>query len=124
MHGIDTTQTPKSSFFSISSAAVHAIETSLPVAMMVRAFSIDDSRIMYAPFETPSVFLTSVITGVSCRVRSIALGPSCMTAISHADEVSFASAGLNTSRFGIARKEAACSIGWCVGPSSPTATES
>ena len=79
---------------------------------------------MYAPLETPSVFLLDVITGVSCRVKSIAVGPSWVTASSHADEVSFASAGLNTSRFGIERREAACSTGWCVGPSSPTATES
>ena len=52
----------------MSFAVVHASETSLPVAMMVRAISVVDSRIMYAPLETPSVFLLDVITGVSCRV--------------------------------------------------------
>ena len=37
---------------------------------------------------------------------------------------SFASAGRNTSRPGIARSDASCSTGWCVGPSSPTPIES
>ncbi len=38
--------------------------------------------------------------------------------------VSLASAGRITSSPGIARSEARCSIGWWVGPSSPTPTES
>ena len=42
----------------------------------------------------------------------------------HASAASFASAGRITVRFGIARIAARCSTGWCVGPSSPTATES
>ena len=44
--------------------------------------------------------------------------------VRHAHAVSFASAGRTTSRPGIARSEASCSIGWCVGPSSPTPIES
>ena len=42
----------------------------------------------------------------------------------HAPAVSFASAGRNTFVFGCARSVASCSIGWCVGPSSPRPTES
>ena len=42
----------------------------------------------------------------------------------HASAASFASAGRITVSFGIARIAARCSTGWCVGPSSPTATES
>ena len=38
--------------------------------------------------------------------------------------VSFASAGRNTWRFGIARSAIRCSTGWWVGPSSPSPTES
>ena len=34
------------------------------------------------------------------------------------------SAGRNTVSPGIARSESSCSIGWCVGPSSPTKIES
>ena len=42
----------------------------------------------------------------------------------HACAVSFASAGRINRRPGIARSDASCSIGWCVGPSSPKPTES
>ena len=38
--------------------------------------------------------------------------------------VSFASPGRTYQRFGIARSAMWCSTGWCVGPSSPTPTES
>ena len=38
--------------------------------------------------------------------------------------VSFASAGRTTDRLGIARSAERCSIGWCVGPSSPRPIES
>ena len=41
-----------------------------------------------------------------------------------ASVVSVASAGRSTTRPGIARSAARCSTGWCVGPSSPSATES
>ena len=41
-------------------------------------------------------------------------------AISQHSAVSTPSAGRSTSRFGMARNAARCSIGWCVGPSSPT----
>ena len=40
------------------------------------------------------------------------------------DRVSTVSHGRQTSRFGIRRSDAACSIDWCVGPSSPRPIES
>ena len=46
------------------------------------------------------------------------------SAQSQASSVSTASAGRNTSRFGMARSAARCSTGWCVGPSSPRPMES
>ena len=41
-----------------------------------------------------------------------------------ASAVSLEPAGRTTSRFGVARSVASCSIGWCVGPSSPRPIES
>jgi hypothetical protein len=46
------------------------------------------------------------------------------TISSQAADVSFASAGRTTVKFGMRRSVDSCSIGWCVGPSSPRATES
>ena len=52
-------------------------------------------------------------------------GPSAWrSASSQHSAVSTASAGRNTSMFGIARRLARCSTGWCVGPSSPSPIES
>ena len=48
----------------------------------------------------------------------------CSTAILYAPAVSLPSAGRIMSMPGIARKDARCSMGWCVGPSSPTPMES
>jgi len=42
----------------------------------------------------------------------------------HASTASFASEGRIVTRPGIARNEASCSTGWCVGPSSPSPIES
>ena len=53
-----------------------------------------------------------------------ALGPSELRWTRHACAVSLASAGRMTRRPGMARSEARCSIGWWVGPSSPSPTES
>ena len=59
------------------------------------------------------------------RVRAITTGLSLdSSAIFQASLVSFPSAGLNVIAFGIDLIIANCSIGWWVGPSSPTATES
>ena len=44
--------------------------------------------------------------------------------VRQASTTSVASDGRITVSFGIARIAARCSTGWCVGPSSPTATES
>lgn len=41
-------------------------------------------------------------------------------AATQAAAVSVASAGLMTSKFGITRRDGRCSMGWWVGPSSPT----
>ncbi len=58
------------------------------------------------------------------RDSTSAVGPSWATAAFHAATVSLASAGRITCSPGIARSVARCSTGWCVGPSSPTPTES
>jgi hypothetical protein len=42
----------------------------------------------------------------------------------HASATSFASPGRMVISPGMARSDARCSIGWCVGPSSPTPIES
>jgi hypothetical protein len=55
----------------------------------------------------------------------ITVGPSRRAIASRqAAAVSLASAGRIVTRLGIARRPARCSIGWWVGPSSPSATES
>ena len=54
----------------------------------------------------------------------IAVGPSFSRCTRHASAVSFASAGRITRMPGIARIAASCSMGWWVGPSSPTPIES
>jgi hypothetical protein len=57
-----------------------------------------------------------------CRVSTSSTGQSRVsTATFHATAVSFASQGRITMTFGIARRFASCSTGWCVGPSSPSA---
>ena len=66
----------------------------------------------------------SVVTVMFWRLRINADGPSWRTTSTHAWIVSLASAGRITCRPGIARSAARCSIGWWVGPSSPTPTES
>ena len=60
-----------------------------------------------------------------CRVRIRPAGRSLFSRIvAHAAAVSFASPGRTTSNPGMARSAATCSIGWWVGPSSPTPMES
>ena len=58
------------------------------------------------------------------RLRISAIGPSASTAHRQAWAVSLASAGRTTARPGMARREARCSMGSWVGPSSPRPTES
>ena len=76
---------------------------------------------MPAPVSTAE---PSVVTSMFWRLRIKAVGPSWWTASTQAWIVSFPSAGRITWRPGIARSAARCSTGWCVGPSSPTPTES
>ncbi len=85
-----------------------------------------DSRSTYAPrsiasLGTPAGFQT----GRPCRESAITVGRSvCFIACRQASAVSLAPAGRTTSTFGVARSDASCSIGWCVGPSSPSPIES
>ena len=63
--------------------------------------------------------------GTFWRVRHRPAGRSvCSSMVCQAATVSLASAGRTTSRPGIARRAARCSIGWWVGPSSPRPMES
>jgi len=103
-----------------SSCAATATDSSLPVATIVAAGE-GWSRTTPAPISTaePSVMLATV-----WRDSTSAVGPSCRTARTQASRVSFGSAGRITCRPGMARNVARCSTGWCVGPSSPTPTES
>ena len=59
------------------------------------------------------------IIGKTWRVSNRATGLLCSIATRHATAVSLASAGRITLRCGMARQAAKCSIGSCVGPSSP-----
>ena len=59
------------------------------------------------------------------RDSSNAVGPSLRAiALVQATAVSAVSHGRQTSRLGMRRSDAACSTGWCVGPSSPRPIES
>jgi hypothetical protein len=59
------------------------------------------------------------------RLRAKATGVCVwVSAKRQASAVSFAPAGRIMYRFGVARRWASCSIGWCVGPSSPSPIES
>src|SRR5271165_6032085 len=63
-------------------------------------------------------------TGTPWRLSTSATGPSLSTARGQITASSLASAGRTTSMPGMARRDASCSIGWWVGPSSPRPTES
>ena len=80
-----------------------------------------------APFASPEAgpYFSRSIQPSFCRVSARATGPVlCLSANRHASAVSFASAGRMSVKFGIARSAVSCSIGWCVGPSSPRPMES
>ena len=79
-----------------------------------------------APRPRPSAARSAVAasTGTFWRVRTRPTGPSASTARRQACAVSLASAGRTRLSPGMARREARCSIGWCVGPSSPRPMES
>ena len=64
-------------------------------------------------------------TGMFWRVSAMPAGPLRRSRIVfHAQAISLASPGRTMSRPGMARSAVSCSIGWWVGPSSPSATES
>ncbi len=65
-----------------------------------------------------------MVTSMAWRDSTSAVGPSWSIAARTAALVSLASAGRITCRPGMQRSVARCSTGWCVGPSSPTPTES
>jgi hypothetical protein len=65
------------------------------------------------------------IVGTAWRVRMRTAGWWCSLMMTfQASATSLASAGRKTIRPGMARSDATCSTGWCVGPSSPTPMES
>ncbi len=67
-----------------------------------------------------------VLTGlIACLVKAITLGESLFSiANCQHSKVSIKSDGLKTFKFGIDLRLVSCSIGWCVGPSSPRPMES
>ena len=77
----------------------------------------------YAPFSrfTAGGYLERSITGTFWRVSNRNVGPVlCLSAAIQAAAVSVASAGRRIETFGMQRKLVCCSMGSCVGPSSPT----
>ena len=65
-------------------------------------------------------FERDVLAREQQRARAVA----CASACAHATAVSTVSHGRQTSSCGMSRRLAACSIDWCVGPSSPRPIES
>ena len=118
MHGILTTLTPiplSSSLFLASKQRL----TSDPLPSSINCIGFCASAIIYPPFsvfsELPARF------GNFCLLKANATGVSLDSiATFHAYAVSVESAGLKTWKFGIVLSIDSCSIGWWVGPSSPT----
>ena len=72
-----------------------------------------------------AAYLVRSSVGMSCRERTSVTGwCRSFRMTRHASTTSLGSPGRSTIRPGIARRLARCSIGWCVGPSSPTPMES
>ena len=117
--GILTTLTSIPAFLS-SAFADTARFTSEPLAIIIPSgVSLSESSRIYAPLSAS--FDEPAICGRFCLVRTKAVGSSLDSiAYSHASAVSVLSHGLNTVKSGIERNAASCSIGSCVGPSSPT----
>ena len=124
--GIEITRTPLpccSNSFAASTAKL----TSDPDANNKYSSCCSVSKTIYAPFLTPfsTVCLSTSKVGKFWRVNTNDVGVcSDSSATSQATRVSLPSAGRITFMLGIARRPANCSIGSCVGPSSPTAIES
>merc|ERR1719149_305643 len=109
-----------------SAAALHASSSSVPVPMQMQSQSSPAAgpATTYAPLRTPSLEVLGRL-GTTWRESAKVVGRSvCSTPIWYAPAVSLPSAGRIMSIPGIARKDARCSMGWWVGPSSPTPMES
>ena len=102
-----------------------ARDTSEPVAIKI-AFGLAASLRMYAPLAVPVAGAHSERskTGRFWRDRRIPAARPRVRIFFQLSATSLASPGRMTSKPGIARKAAKCSMGWCVGPSSPTPIES
>ena len=103
--------------------------TSDPVPIRITSGSPSASLSTYAPLATPEVSANPSVPrgtiGSACRVRISAAGRSVLRSrVAQAAVVSLASAGRITSSPGISRRDATCSTGWWVGPSSPSPIES
>ena len=93
---------------------------------VVAGFDLETEKLWVAKIDpatgTP-IWQTELAAPSYMDVSKIAVGPApgprC-SACRHAAAVSRASAGRTTCRPGIIRMLISCSIGWCVGPSSPT----
>ena len=120
-----------------ASLAASAICTSLPVPMRMTSGSppaspspLTASASTYPPRAVSSALASPDApersnTGTFCRVRHSPAGPFGRSRMARqATAVSLASAGLTTSRPGMARSAHRCSTGWWVGPSSPRPMES
>ena len=96
--------------------------TSDPLAKIVNFIFLFVLKTSYAPNEHLLVFETLFLIGLRfCLVKDIILGVfELFKACSQHSIVSILSAGLKTLRLGIDLNPDNCSIGWCVGPSSPS----
>ena len=122
MNVVKTLQAVKSRFSSERriAAASSARLTSLPEARMTASKPASSER-MYAPRVT-SIFAARAASNGrrSWRVIIMATGPCFFRAAAQQCATSWASAGRNTVMSGMLRSMASCSMGSCVGPSSPT----
>ena len=127
-HGMETTRAAMSSAASASAAAT-AYWTSEPVPIKITSGVPSASLRTYAPLPTPLVSAypsaPRATIGRFCRLRIKPAGRSLFFRIcAQQAVVSFASIGRTTSRPGMVRRAERCSIGWWVGPSSPSPIES
>lgn len=124
-HGKLTTRATILCFFFSSFAASNAKDSSAPTPInVISALPSAGSSRTYAPNFTPSRRVCLSCGTAWREVEMIVDVFFASMAVIHAPAVSSLSLGRMYSRFGMARKRAAFSIGWCVGPSSPMPIES
>mmetsp|Transcript_52932 Transcript_52932/g.137943 ORF Transcript_52932/g.137943 Transcript_52932/m.137943 type:complete len:225 (+) Transcript_52932:281-955(+) len=124
--GTLTKRTAQPSAFSMSYACTMRA-TSLPVAMRINSNGSSVSLRMYAPLDRPLAGANTERSSVgnAWRDKTTAAGSCVRVMITfHISSTSLASQGRNVNKPGTERNAARCSIGWCVGPSSPTPIES